>query len=99
MPRDKTIDDRICRLINLAFKNAKSGDEKTARSYWRSLVNSGYIEDGETKHEFEKAIKAGLREHGLVPPIMIRRRPESGSTKTNPDASTGSPKASPKPLK
>lgn len=71
----------------MAFQQAKLGNEKRARSFWRTAINSGYVIDGETQHELEKAIKAGLREHGLVPPITLRRTPKTGSTKTDPDAS------------
>lgn len=89
-PETKT--HRISRLLGMAFQQAKLGKERRARSFFRSAINSGYVVDGETEHELEKAIKAGLREHGLVPPIMVRRKPKTGSTKPDSDASRGSPK-------
>ena len=96
--KDANPSSDIPRYINCAFKHAKLGEERRARSFWKSALNSGYIEDGETKHELEKAIKAGLREHGLVPPIAIRRRSETGSAKPGDETDDGAPKGSPKPL-
>lgn len=70
----QTPEMQIPRLIRLAFSHAKKGEEEMARRHWNMAIEWGYEKDQEAEHSFEMAVKAGLREHGLVPPIMLRRR-------------------------
>lgn len=60
--REETINTRISRLVRSAFREAEIGNEATARSFWKSAINSGWEPQPKNVKGFEIAIERGIRD-------------------------------------
>ena len=65
--KNETKRSRISRLVGTAFYLAETGEEKKARSYWKSAINSGYTPTEKAQNRFEFVIAKGIKETRACP--------------------------------